>query len=534
MRTTSNSGQAPTPGNNTSDTQKKSVFDRLGRQLDTGYQSSSPMSMKHRASPIQFTEFMQPPDAYDRASYQAANSMMTDMEWRHGNDGRGRSDMDRHPPGHVGEMHASHLPYDMNRPSPYYPMHPYHNAPSGHPIPMEMHHSQRMSPKYDRHGNPIRASRSGPIPRDYRTIPDISPPHRHMNPMLPIMHNSLLPNSMQDINPSQYGPTSRWPEAMGGQDFGPMGPQMPPMYTHGEKSNQTSRRRRQKAAQQAAQSDQSNQANQGQGSRYTKWRERRNVITNLDRETAQSSSRTNSLKSTLQQQGDSRVRKADDNLNKERTKKRQKEQKTKKVDKPKPVDPQDISDGEIIDDEDSSDDSDVSDDREPSIGSAMRGKDTDYSRQPYSFRPEGSSESYNKFDAINDSSRQSFGPASKKRRLQEGEDYTLDYETISEDEDLDEYINDKKSNCDADDQQMTEKQREQSSEIELLNSLGLDWSHLVEMAKKSKSSTTANTSSGLPRFSLPNYLPTLGISMKFAGPGIYNLVNRICRSQQAL
>lgn len=248
--------------------------------------------------------------------------------------------------------------------------------------------------------------------------------------------------------------------------------------------------------------------------RYTKWRERRDVITNLDRQTAQSSSKTDSFKTSLQQKSElkdkrqnqqnqqpaqqQRIHDVQSNSSsssqdpdKQRPKSPKKESSgAKKAKRSEKTDPQDISDGEIIDDESSSDDDSTT------KNNLVRGDTT-----------KGSSTA----KMVQDT-------ATNKRRRLCG-DAELDYETIS-DEELDSFMSEKKEDPKT-------GRAKTSSEIELLNALGLDWANLVEMSKQSKKE--ANTSgSALKRFSIANYLPTLDIPKKLAGPEIYELITKIC------
>jgi len=277
--------------------------------------------------------------------------------------------------------------------------------------------------------------------------------------------------------------------------------------------------------------------------RYTKWRERRDVIINLDRETAQSSSRTDSLKSSLQQ-ADNRP-KFDSSLSEIAHNKsgpvgnRQSTELSKKngpsdtqsttstkdssntdLSKPKratKTDPQDISDGEIVDDEDSSDDSE-SVRTAGRVGTAVEADYLSRSKQaPASFGRNREAHQYYE------------SPANKKKRILEREDYSMDYETIS-DEDLDDFMGDKKITDIVHDDKLTEGAKS-LSEVELLNALGLDWANLVEMAKQSKSSSKETYAPGtaLSRFSIQNYLPTLGITEDLAGPELFDLLLRVSR-----
>lgn len=263
------------------------------------------------------------------------------------------------------------------------------------------------------------------------------------------------------------------------------------------------------------QQQQQHQQNQACGQldapRYTKWRERRDVITNLDRQTAQSSSRTDSLKSSLQQQIDhktkrqqqkhqsgsslvAQVKQSDKETRIDSSNGAKKAKRSEKI-----TDPQEISDGEIIDDE-------SSDDEDMTPKSSVARDDSSTRLEP----TKGSLGSRAPHEAALQ------GPGGMKRR-REAE---MDYETIS-DEELDDFMSERKEDG------KSGSMAKSSSEMELLNALGLDWANLVEMSKQSKKE--ANTSgSALRRFSLANYLPTLAITKELAGPEIFELVTKIC------
>lgn len=293
--------------------------------------------------------------------------------------------------------------------------------------------------------------------------------------------------------------------------------------------------------------------------RYTKWRERRDVITNLDRETAQSSSRTDSLKSSLQQ--DSRVVNKGDKSNRRsnagshKPGKQQSGASKSSVSEtagqatsasaaaaesaggepgaPKATvktESQEISDGEIIDDEDSSDDSDVVQTNTIRLREEELSRRSNYPAQQHKGPPAGGNRGLD--------SHQYYEASGKKRRLLDREDYSMDYETIS-DEDLDDFMGDKKlgSTDDRSDGKLddsrtgTDGSGKSLSEVELLNALGLDWANLVEMARQSRANKEFSSPGfGLSRFQVSNYLPQLGITADLAGPKLYDLVQSVCRS----
>lgn len=294
-----------------------------------------------------------------------------------------------------------------------------------------------------------------------------------------------------------------------------------------------------------------------EASRYTKWRERRDTILNLDRETAQSSSRTDSLKSSLQQVdgrtskgNDTKItiaRTAKDKVTEVTVKKEPVKDVEKKpsTEKEKPVaENQDISDGEIVDDEDSdTDDSETM--STPAINTRSSERPTSLDKPILSPVDSGAYSRHNKESLFERDFYHENQPLVKKRRLHEREDYLLDYETISDDEDLEDIMAEKELEDDGsrylvesgvgpsvvEDETSTGLGTKKSSEIELLNALGLDWANLVEIAKQSRvssSSSLITPGSALARFSMPNYLPSLGISAELAGPKIHELITNIC------
>lgn len=516
---------------------KKSVFDRLGRQIEAGRSS-----MNRRPSPGQYGEYMPPPPPthmhdVEFGRYGRGDPMGRggEVDWRFQNDRR--VGHDRHPgqlPPPPPLQQTGPPMYDMDMGGrgppmpPYFPPHPQiYNQPGPPPPPpgamgpggppIGTMHQRRSSPKYDRHGNPI--MRGGPMmmgqrhpgmspPREYPPMPGpgmIGPPHemthsmRHMNMYLPPrwQEGNLEPEFHPD--PSRLMPDSR---------FSPFAPGEPhrfnPQHSRNEQPDHVL-------------------FLENEPPKYTKWRERRDVITTLDKETAKSSSRTDSLRSSLQQPenrntqrgGNKEINKSAKAANSQPTKKEpqaegKKDTASKEAKKTSKAttDPRDISDGEIIDDEDSSDESDVN--------NKTLKRDPDARTDVAYMNRSKNLGRYNR-------SRNFYEPA-KKRRMMERDDYAMDYETIS-DEDLDDFMDDKRISAD---DAIGEKN---VSEIELLNALGLDWAHLVEMAKQSKSSNKeASSGSALSRFSPANYLPTLGITADLAGPEIYELIQTICKA----
>lgn len=613
MRQVSNTGQST---GSISD-QKKSVFDRLGRQLDTGGQQRS---MKRRPSPGQYGgDYMPPPHSmhdpnnyHPRYNPRDSHGQALDIDWRYQNNINDRRHMppfarERHQPPHPTMSHMQSMPlshsYDMDpRQAPYYshPPHPgYHGGQQNGPTPAGPNMNpndvamslQRSSPKYDRHGNIIVGG-----------FKDRGPPihmggtmdhHSGMTPsrsFLPgpggtIMHPGQGPHDHMPLGmrPNMYSHPQppiqhqqRWHDNLE-PDFStihdgrivPDGNRFAPTAPHRFQNLQMRQQQQQQLVMNQQGSNHPNIPTHGYNSigvdvpRYAKWKERRDVITSLDRETAQSSSRTDSLKSSLQQpenritnmKADLATKKfkqqpqqhqadySSTNKSEETIKITQKDDKDSTTSKdsggtkdqstkikPK-TDPQDISDGEIVDDEDSSDESETV----ITTGATKSFKECDLMSETYLKRNKLVSQPYVSGD---DDCNKYFEPTSvntkpvgKRKRLHDRDDYsTLDYETIS-DEDLDDIMGNKKVN-DSKIGLDSEKNNKSLSEIELLNALGLDWANLVELAKQSKTTNkdSSTQSSALARFSLPNYLPTLGITQDLAGTEIYELVARVCRS----
>jgi hypothetical protein len=559
--------------------QKKSVFDRLGRQLDTGRGSNrrSPAQyVEHQMHPGGMHEPPPPPPPLDFGAGGAGSGSggggggvrymrgdgHPDMDWRYQqNDRRNMAfGRDRYQVGPSMPMPMPPPPphYDMDgmppgrQPPPYYPPPPHFQpGPQGplppqqqqqpppqlmggpEPMPAGMHHQRRPSPKYDRHGNPIRGSMRMEQSRC------VTSPRNFMGPPMP---GPMLPASgydMMPMRPEMY-PPNRWPENPD------LGPQMHvgrllPDNRFMEPPNPSTRfpQQQQQQQQQMKSPMLLNPEMVGgppnlEAPRYSKWRERRDVITNLDRQTAQSSSKTDSLKSSLQQsenkgnmlkksknvrsgeQAGTKKQSAESQAATEATKEKKESTPSKSSNnkddsnKDSKNGPQDISDGEIVDDEDSSDDSDVA--NEPpslnSIDSDLKFEQNNRQRAAFVRKPTESQPIYE---------------VGKRRRLHERDEYSMDYETIS-DEELDDFMSEKKLG--EDEKGQGRGAGKNSSEIELLNALGLDWANLIEMTKQSRKDTQTSDSA-LRRFSLPNYLPTLGISRELAGPEIYDLMMKV-------
>lgn len=428
--------------------------------------------------------------------------------------------------------------------------------PPGGGMPMPPMHQQRSSPKYDRMLNvgPTFKHRGGShrmSPMDHN--PGISPPRNFLPPGPAPPHLGM--HDMSPINPDSgaiYPNNYRWADSAE-QDY---------LLNHGNRiMDDPTISRRYKQQQMQPNQTLNPQAHNhllpqtSEVSRYARWRERRDVITNLDKETARSSSRTDSLKSSLQQSdsknalsktsrkpnnadenqsiqsssGSSVSKKDPDQLKQTANSKSTAEHGSASEKDPSSnqelseknssKDPQDISDGEIIDDEDSSDE-----------------EEQHNKVQNISSRPIVASNYQTNRNRMHstrglDIESHHYYENGKKRRLIEREDYAMDYETIS-DEDLDDFMGDKKM-LDEDvklcGRNGSEKDSKSSSEIELLNALGLDWANLVEIAKQSKTSSKENSSPSM-RFSIANYLPTLGITADLVGPELYDLVMKASRT----
>lgn len=258
-----------------------------------------------------------------------------------------------------------------------------------------------------------------------------------------------------------------------------------------------------------------------------RWRERRDAISNLDLQTAQSMSKTNSLKSSMQLHDLKRHaykkpstssatpketlevnNKADDSsklVTKQNTCSSIEDASNKKSQEDKKVNdaPADISDGEIVDD--------TSDEEAEA-----------FHVQEFGSFKRGASETMD--GNVNDYTQ-------RKRRRYENEENLWELENISDD-DLDDLINDKDAlSAEKSSSSKAEEAglKQASSEAELLKSIGIDWLNLVQMAKQSKrqQDSSRQRDSARLRFSLPVYLPELGISSELAGPELYEIVSKI-------
>lgn len=541
-----NSGQESGPSE-----VKKSVFDRLGRQLDTG------RSMNRRSPYGDHLPPPPPPQMNDTDfGGRFGRDPHLDLEWCYQNERRHMAfGRDRHPPQLAPPPPPPpHYEMDMvSRQPPYYPSsHPYHNVqpgPPGPPIgpggmPIGMH-QRKPSPKYDRHGNVIR---SGPMRMNHG--PGMSPPRTFVPP------GSMIHPGPYDMPPMRPGGGGggnmyshhRWHDHL---EMGPL-PHGPSCILPNDQFMEPHRFQSPQQQQPPPMVNLESEGPLGQhgfgAPRYTKWRERRDVITSLDRETAQSSSRTDSLKSSLQQPDhrvllkkdvidyrDSKQAIGEQSLSSsspsanttKRPVKREPESgnsaapngntessgESKKNPKTQRPEPQDISDGEIVDDEDSSDESDIE-------RMAQKGNIHD------NFAINSSKCLSTPFARGRENQQHNYEP-NKRRRVHDREECSMDYETIS-DEELDVFMSEKI----LDDAKLAGNSHgvssgKSSSEIELLNALGLDWANLVEMSGQSKKEATTS-GSALRRFSIPNYLPTLGISPNLAGPELYDLILKIC------
>lgn len=570
MRQVPNFGQSS--GSSSSD-RKKSVFDRLGRQLETGSgqrlpsaSTTSGSTMRRRPSPSQYGDYMQPPlPMHENYSGRDGPLNQAELDWRYQNRthmpqfmrDRPPNLLPQQPPPHMQSMPPPQAHYEMDmghrQQPPYYPGSPYNGQCGDMPPNMQ----QRSSPKYDRHGNVI-PNFKGPAMLPPPPHIRMEPPHHQLMPqpsrgfMPPMMQPGMHPGPnipqemMQMRSDMMYGP--RWQDDMEPEFAMPKGRMMQedrfsPSNSHRFQQQQQMMLPPQQTMLNLAQMAPGLYPNMpNEIPRYTKWKERRDVITTLDRETAQSSSRTDSLKSSLQQPDSKssvttdqkeKASRGGEKFNKNELKANSDNSAKKSTDKTKKVktEPQDISDGEIIDDEDSSD------------GSLTTGVVTTDTKDPMLDRriDPTANKSFINTPPRNRDSHKYFEPNAKKRRLYEREDYsTMDYETISDD-DLDVYMGDKKDVNGKDEELGVDKASNDNgdtrslSEIELLNALGLDWANLVELAKQSKTSCSKDSNvsgSALTRFLVPNYLHTLGITPDLAGHEIYELITKVCRLPQ--
>lgn len=559
----SNTGQHS--GNN--ENHKKSVFERLGHQVELNSNA-----MKRRPSHgNSYSEFMPthinyptsshgpPPPVFDSdfgrnrsQQYLVRGDMPhqpgVEMDWRyHVGDRSRQAFIDRHGPpqppqiGGPGPANSA-FQYGMEMSGPRHgepffgPPNPFNHSnqtmqpgPPMGPGNLNIHHQQqqRLSPPFDgRHSNqrmhfkdrPMRYP-SGPI--------DMGPmhmPNEDMSPPRMFMGSGPLPvHSRDPIANVTYEHQQRPPIQMIRCDIDMIsGPQHDPNRMMGPIMLDPSQ----------GPSNTMNFGIGGEHSRYTKWRERRDFITNLDRETAQSSFRTDSLKSTLQHPTSNRtessitpVTKSSSNLDCKFSKSndsikdaaRTKRPRKKRASiKKQTLNPQDISDGEIVDDESSSDDESVSPTTKQS--EIQENPNTRLDRQKLV-------RSRRHIESTRSNHNQYYEKRSRHDRDQE----SMNYETIS-DEDLDDFMDDREKVLAEGGGFPDEKN---NSEKELLNALGLDWANLVEMAKQTRSfgkDNTTTTASALTRFRLSEYLPTLGISRDLVNPEIFSLVDKVCRA----
>lgn len=497
--------------------QKKSVFERLGNLSESNrlypsehmphgmHQTPPQISMRHRGD-------IQP----------QAHHNQPDMEWHHYVHQHPER---RHPSFTNRDQHLlppppMQLSYEDGR--AYYDSHYRHSTPVHGlpPPPLPQVHidnpSQRSSPKYDRHGNLIVGFRERqprnlveqhfsspdpycvPSPRidSIRPVPGMAPPPPRWHENIGISFQGQL---AYDVQVDGYSP------AAGGKFF--------PSFQQQVLSSSGS-----------------------EVSSYARWRERRHTITTLDRETARSSSRTKSLKSSLKQNEGK-------NLEGRNLKSTVSQRATQLTDETKPIisqpklkekdikkepgiepstkeTPADISDGEIVDDS-------SEDETEPGI------------EQQASFDPNTQSSKTYKRDVRIFESKNLFEHGRKRLRRFDGIDNgAMDFENIS-DEEFDDFVYDKNKNTSSEVRNSGNSlnsadisvNSKSASEIELLNSIGLDWANLVEMAKKSKSKDIVpSAGSARLRFTLAAYLPTLCISPELAGPELYDMVAKLSRS----
>lgn len=546
-------GQSSGQQSGSSDQQKKSVFERLGHQVDASIHSFKrrsspsyndcipPTSLVHSSGPMQDSDFS--PRGYG----PRVDPNQSELDWRYQNE-RGRG----HPPfpnnRHIPNSLGPPLPpfsYGMDVPSPrqsanfFGPQHPYgHNQPppgmspphqlppSGLPSQMVSSnmnmYPRRTSPKYDRHPNSSfkdRSMRIAPMEPHHYPGPPISPPRMYMGqgpgPIHPRdMHPNM--NMYAPQPPTIHQP--RWNDLEPDFTHGPPG--MPRMMPQSRRFGPS----------EIPSGANGNPFASGEHTRYNKWRERRDAITNLDRETAQSSFQTNSLKSSLQQavsnrnDQNSHIKQVAQHDTKNTTHKSSNEPDAKVIHlkrqprqraKPTKTDPQDISDGEIVDDESSS--LDECDDNE--ILSLPISKDKTQTEIVETSKPHQ--------PELKRESSSSDGVPNKKKSRSDREQYSLDYETIS-DEDLDDFMEGKKDP----ETEVKPDDKTNENEIELLNALGIDWANLVEMAKETRALTKRNATVGssLSRFNVANYIPTLGISFDLAGPELSDIIRKLCRT----
>lgn len=559
----------PNRANNTrsqsgkNDHQKKSVFDRLGHQVDSKRRPSpygrfGPPSRTPQSSGMGISDN----GARQRGQFMARNNMPQQHEqadWRQGGDReRHQNFMDRHrlpqqqqlgPPGPLGPQQQQFqygLDMPNNRHGPFFlPQDdnygqgmngpPQAGPPMGHLDMPPFHH--RPNPKFDAHANSPMQFRdrrmdycSPPMEMNFMHMPDESghmymqgPPNMDMN-----APPDMIPNNGDRGNfmgPPQHGPPPLMPRWNPNLDS-----DMIPMHHMNQggrllMDQQGMCRPMPDGHMILDESQQMNSVNaniEQHTGRYTKWRERRDVITNLDRETARSSFRTDSLKSSLHHNvGVNRndlyagpSRSSDDSKNlpdksmlnrtndKSKVRSRRRGRRRKQPLPKKSVEPQDMSDGEILEEESVSEE-EVLDDN--------------------------GSEDSNKLIETEIIDRENV-PKRSRTSYEDRDKDEPDYETISDD-DLDEIMKDgqKKSI-------RKHSSKKNDPDKEMLIALGLDWGSLVEMAKQNKNTArykiTSERSGALSRFKLSEYLPKLGICKDLINPDLQQIVDKICKSRE--
>lgn len=582
--------------------QKKSVFDRLGHQVDSKRrQSTTPQGRFMGPSrAIQAPGSVIPDDGRSRGQFMSRNNMPHNQHLSP-IDRRVPNHMESHrsgPPGpqpltHPGPgpqyhqypidmaspRHGQFFQHDGYGPNQLPPIHPHQSGPMGHPDMNNYNQHHRIGLNSNTN-SPSMQFRNRRL--DFQApMGQSGPPQMEMN----MMHNAPEDMFMQgprgpmDIHgpPPQSGPLPHemlpnngdrnhfmgHPQAPGGPmmmqrwDHPDMMPIHHPIDQFGRPilDHQVAGMSRQIPDGHMMMSEQQHMQQQRLGSmlgppelqsgRYTKWRERRDVITNLDRETTQSSFRTDSLKSSLYHSGQASNRtdqhtnlnqtKPISNTNqpdnrasmdrstnrqyasdKQKSSKNNRKPRKKKQSMPKKDDPhtnqsqiqQDMSDGEIVEEESVSDEAEQQDLENDS-------------------KCEKLVENHGELAA---SSELDERPAKRARYANDSRDEDLDYETIS-DEDLDDFMEDGKKKSSGQSKSVGAKKSD--PDRELLVALGLDWGSLVEMAKQNKNTARykmTSERSALSRFKLSEYLPKLGICKDLIRPEINLMVDKICRT----
>lgn len=275
---------------------KRSVFERLGRQIDSNTSSLTPVSKVSNNSSQSSSSIVREPLPGPSTQTSSIKKRLTDPLWEASSERRRQSSGIRSryiDPVDIGCQSDNSNNNTKNSMDP--PMLPEIKSSSTAAIssignrPQSPSSQMNVPPKYDRHGNLIISLREKRRLMNHNRWPpssrrpangDFFPHHHPLNrdmelrqPGHPLYSHFVKGGSMNRdhsfLNMTQYG-------GSGGGGGGGNPRNNPSMHNI------------------------SNQHGGEEASRYVTWRERRNAITSLDREAARSNSKTNSLKSTLQ------------------------------------------------------------------------------------------------------------------------------------------------------------------------------------------------------------------------------------------